>query len=61
MNQKELLVLSIGIFMTIVAWMVIDIYHLQSRPPNNKDIKAVGSLQFKVDEKVFNLLKQKQD
>lgn len=27
MNRKELLLLSIGIFLTVFAWLITDIYH----------------------------------
>lgn len=27
MNKKELMLLSIGIFLTVAAWLIADIYH----------------------------------
>ncbi len=27
MNKKELLFLSIGVFLTVIAWLVADVYH----------------------------------
>ncbi|MBI1862697.1 hypothetical protein HYS00_01110 [Candidatus Microgenomates bacterium] len=31
MNRRELLIISVGIFMTIIAWVVADVYHAQSQ------------------------------
>lgn len=31
MNKKELLIISVCVFFTIVAWLVADIYHAQSQ------------------------------
>lgn len=30
MNQKELLIISITVFITIITWIVADIYHISS-------------------------------
>ena len=27
MNRKEVLLLSIGVFLTVVCWLIADIYH----------------------------------
>lgn len=59
MNQRELLTLVVGVFLTIIAWMMIDIYHVQNKVIIDKQIKEVESVQFKIDEKVFTTLKEK--
>lgn len=30
MNRREFLIISVCIFMTIIAWVVADVYHTQS-------------------------------
>lgn len=58
MNQKELLILSVGIFLTIVAWMIIDLYHLQNNPAES----AVGPVHvpsYSIDTRVFQVLQKK--
>lgn len=59
MNQKEILILSVGIFLTIIAWMLIDIYQLQNKHLIDKDIKGVNNLQFKIDDQIFKTLKER--
>lgn len=31
MNRREFLIISVCIFMTIIAWVVADVYHTQSQ------------------------------
>lgn len=60
MNHRELLVLVVGVFMTIIAWMIIDIYNLKNKQYADRTIKEVETMQFKIDEKILNVLKEKQ-
>lgn len=60
MNHRELLVLVVGVFMTIIAWMIIDIYNLSNKQYADRTIKEVETMQFKIDEKILNALKEKQ-
>lgn len=59
MNQKEILVLAVGIFLTIVAWMIIDIYHIQTQEVVDTEIKPVTIPQYKIDTHVFDDLLKK--
>lgn len=60
MNQKELLIISVTIFLTIVSWMLVDIYKVKtiSNPSasTNYASDTVGTL----DGEVFKMLKEKQ-
>lgn len=60
MNQKELLMLSIGVFLTIIAWMIVDIFQVRSKIISDKEIKSIGTIRFVVDENVLNSLKDRQ-
>ena len=58
MMQKELLLLSIGVFLTIIAWMINDIYTVQKAkeyPSVSRVTVNVGSF----DENVFEDLLKK--
>jgi hypothetical protein len=61
MNQRELLILSIGVFFTIVAWMLIDIYHLNANRGTEKEIRAVGTIKFSVSDEVFKILNDRKE
>lgn len=58
MNQKELLLLSLTIFMTIIVWVVSDLYGIFKSTPTNTEIEAV-SLKYAIDTKVLEILKTK--
>lgn len=59
MNQKELFFISITIFLTIVAWMLLDVYRAQT---SSFEMPVMSSEQvnYKIDPGVLNQLKQKQ-
>ncbi len=59
MKQREILILSIGIFFTIIAWMVIDIYHSQNKEAINKQVGAIGTMRFSINDNLFKTLKEK--
>jgi hypothetical protein len=60
MNKKEVLVISIGIFLTVAAWMIIDIYRAHQQPILNVEIRQVRFPPVKLDLSVLEKLKLKQ-
>jgi hypothetical protein len=58
MNQNELLVLSLTIFLTIVVWVGTDLYVIHKTTPTNKEIDSI-SLKYSIDIKVIEKLKAK--
>lgn len=61
MKKKELLLLSIGIFLTVVAWLVADLYHAAT----TEKVKAKTSIptlkKYKIDKNVLETLKTKEN
>jgi hypothetical protein len=60
MSQKELLLISITIFLTIIAWMMIDIYKVKQETGVEAKNNTSSIVNFQLDPKVFNSLKTKQ-
>lgn len=58
MNQKELLLLSLTIFLTIVAWLASDLYGIHKTTPTNQEIESI-TLNYSIDTKVIDTLKSK--
>lgn len=61
MNKKELYILSVTIFLTIVAWIIADIYHISTtkniqigNTPEKKPISA------SIDENIIKILEAKE-
>ncbi len=60
MNKKELLVISIGVFFTIIAWMVADLYHAKKSLVVDDIVSGVSIPSYTIKPEVIDLLKQKQ-
>jgi len=60
MKQKELLIVSITAFLTIVAWIAADIHHIvTTQKATEKKIAPIEFLNVQIDESVFSLLREK--
>jgi len=59
MNKKEIFILSVGIFLTVFAWLIADIYHAATfdKIKVKAEIPTLNKYQLKKD--VFEKLKQK--
>lgn len=60
MKSKELFVISLGVFLTIVAWMILDAYHIQSKINDQINIKPAQVPNYIMDRTIIDILKQKQ-
>ncbi len=59
MNQKELLTISVGIFLTIVAWMIIDLYHAKTSQSVESAVGPVSVPTYNINTKIFKVLEGK--
>lgn len=60
MKQKEFLIISITVFLTVVAWIVADIYHISSTEKVKlRDTAITQPIQISIDSSVFDVLMQK--
>jgi hypothetical protein len=59
MKQKELVALSVGIFLTMIAFAINSIYHIQQEPQINREIKPVEVHKINIDPNIFSILKDK--
>lgn len=59
MNKKELLLLSIGVFMTVIAWLVADIYHAATEEKIKVRTQIPTLKKYHVDEQLLKNLKEK--
>ncbi len=59
MNQKEFLIISFTIFLTVFAWAIADIYHAAKLKSLLKNIPTSESLNIKFEGKVFDNLRVK--
>jgi hypothetical protein len=62
MNKKELLLISIGIFLTVVCWLIADIYHASVYSKNQYQVESMPSMSsYEINKDVLNKLSDKNE
>lgn len=61
MNKKELLFLSIGVFLTVIAWLVADIYHAAKEEKVKSRIEIPKLDNYKVSKELLDVIKNKKE
>jgi len=61
MNKKELLFIAIGIFLTVVAWVVADIYHAASEEKIKTKIEIPKLENYQINKNLLEIIEKKQD
>ena len=59
MNKKEVLFLSIGVFLTVVAWLIADIYHAATEEKIKTKVNIPTLNNYKIDKDLLESLKTK--
>jgi len=59
MNQKELFFVSLTIFFTIIAWMLLEVFKAESVVKIEKEEKMVLEKTVSLDREVLKILKAK--
>lgn len=59
MNRKELFFISVTIFLTIVAWVIIDAYRVDSEIKVEKEEISLISKKLNLDTSILKKLKEK--
>jgi len=60
MKQKEFLVISITVFLTIIVWLIADLYHISTTEKikliNPRVLKPIN---INIDTEIFKILEEK--
>ncbi len=59
MKQKELLIIAITIFLTVAAWVMLELKAIKEQTPTDTQIESY-SLDYNVDTDILEILKKKQ-
>lgn len=59
MNKKELLLISVGIFLTVVAWLISDIYHAAFTEKIKTRVDLPTLQRYDIDTTVLQTLQEK--
>lgn len=59
MNKKEVLLLSIGVFLTVICWLIADIYHASTEDRIKSKISIPQVYRLEISKKLLETLKNK--
>jgi len=59
MNKKELLIMSIGVFLTVIAWLVADIYHAATEEIVQAQVRSPRIVNYKIDKDILKVIESK--
>ena len=59
MNKKDFLIISVCIFLTIIAWIVIDIYQIKTKEIKTESIKTVTLSDYEINKKIIDIVTSK--
>lgn len=59
MNRKEVLLLSIGVFLTVIGWLIADIYHASTEDKIKSRIVIPQVQQYKISKEMLKTLRNK--
>jgi hypothetical protein len=60
MNKKEILFLSIGVFLTVIAWVVADIYHAATEEKIKSRVNIPTLNDYHINTDLLDKLKSKE-
>jgi len=61
MNKKELLILSIVVFLSVIVWLIADIYHAATETKIKIKEETPTFVQYKIKDNILKILKEKRD
>ncbi len=59
MSKKEVLILSISIFLTVIAWLIADIIHASTRERIEEKVTLPNIENYTIDRKIIEILESK--
>ncbi len=59
MNRKEFLLISVGVFLTVIAWLVADVYHAAASEYGKDSLNLPLVNQTAINKEMIGVLKAK--
>lgn len=59
MNRKEVLLLSIGVFLTVISWLIADIHHASTEDKIKSRIAIPQVQQYNISKEMLETLRNK--
>lgn len=61
MNRKEFLYIVIGIFLTVIAWVIADIYHAATEEKIKNKLEIPKIENYKIEKNILEIIENKED
>ena len=61
MNKKELLLFSIGLFLTVIAWLIADIHHAATTEKIKERTEIPTLKRYEINKNMLDVLKSKSE
>ena len=58
-NQKELLMIALSVFLTVVAWVVVEIATIRKDTVDPRTFRPEDASKYQLDASVFNKLEER--
>lgn len=58
MKQKEILIIAVTIFLTVIAWVILEVRGIRDETPTEADINAV-QFNYTIDTELLDILEGK--
>ena len=58
MNQKEIFWISVTVFLTILAWMLLDLYKVKTQTTVDSGLRSVQTVDFVIKPEMLDKLKE---
>ena len=59
MNRKEVFLISLTIFLTAVAWMILDVYKIKQEVVVSPEVFSSTIIKYKIDPHILDVIKTK--
>lgn len=59
MKQKEVLLIAITVFLTVVAWMLLDIYKVNTKFDINEGFESLKTIDYSLKSDLLKKLQEK--
>ncbi len=59
MNKKEILILSIVIFLSVIFWLIADIYHAATEEKIKEKLSLPEIRKYEIDSQILKFLEEK--
>lgn len=57
MNRREFFLISVGVFLTVIAWLIADVYHVSAREYGKDNLNLPLIKQTAVNKEIIEMLK----